>query len=124
MLGAAAVGWAADEAADTHAADTEAADTEAPADEAVGKCVTACETEHDKCTAAAKVQKDDCERQKTSCETGCSSCTKMYGPLVVTCIDDCAACRNRVAASPCGKDAADDTDCTRALDACLERCGP
>jgi len=114
ILGATAAGWAADDAADT----------EAPADEAVGKCVTKCETEHDKCAAAAKVREGDCERQKTTCETGCSSCTKMYGPLVVTCINDCAACRNQITASPCAKGGGDDTECTHALDACLERCGP
>ena len=72
----------------------------------------------------AKARKDDCERQKSTCEQGCSMCTKMYGPQVVYCVNDCAACRNRISASPCAKDAADDTDCTHALDACLERCGP
>ena len=114
ILAMAAAGRAADDAADT----------EAPADEAVGKCVTACEAEHDQCVVAAKGRKDDCQRQKSTCESGCATCTRMNGPLVVTCINDCAACRNRINASPCAKDAGDDTDCTRALDACLERCGP
>jgi len=114
ILGASATAWAADDAADT----------EAPSDEAVSKCVTKCESEHDKCAATAKARKDDCERQKSTCEQGCSMCTKMYGPQVVYCVNDCAACRNRISASPCAKNAADDTDCTHALDACLERCGP
>lgn len=105
--------------------DTEApADTEAPLDEAVSKCVTRCETQHDACQAAAKAQADDCERQKRTCDAGCAQCRRMNGPRVVYCVQDCDRCRNRLAASPCAKPATGGDDCARTLDKCLERCGP
>jgi hypothetical protein len=114
LLCAAATGWAQDDEADT----------EAPADEAVSKCVTKCETEHDTCTAAAKAQASDCERQKATCDQGCSLCTRMYGPQVVYCVQDCESCRAKLAASACGKPPKGDAECAPALEKCLERCGP
>lgn len=114
ILGASTMGWARDDAADT----------EAPSDEAVSKCVTKCESEHDKCAADAKSRKGDCERQQSSCDQNCSMCTRMSGPQVIYCANDCNACLARIKASPCAKGGDDDADCTRALDACLERCGP
>ena len=102
----------------------EEADTEAPADEAAGKCVTACESEHATCVAEAKTRAADCDRQKATCDRGCATCTKMAGPLVVYCVSDCEQCRAKLAASACGKTPPSDADCQPALDACLERCGP
>ena len=112
-------------AATTGRAEDTGADTEAPADEAVSKCVTRCESAHDACAAAAKAKADDCERQKAVCDTGCARCARMKGgPLVVYCVNDCEGCRAKLAASPCAKPDTDDAECARALESCLERCGP
>jgi len=113
VLCAAATGWAQDDEADT----------EAPADEAVSKCVTTCESQHDACAAAAKAKATDCDKQKAVCDGGCSTCTRLYGPQVVYCVQDCEKCRGNYAASACGKPPADDA-CAKELEACLERCGP
>jgi hypothetical protein len=115
LLCAAATGWAQDDEADT----------EAPADAAVSKCVTTCESQHDTCAATAKAKAADCAKQEAVCDDGCARCARMKGgPLVVYCVNDCAACRNRLAASPCATPGTGDEECTRALDTCLERCGP
>jgi len=110
----AAPGWAQDDGVDTEAAP----------DEAASKCVTGCESQHDACEAAAATQAADCERRKTTCDQGCALCTRMYGPQVVYCVNDCEACRAQLAASPCSKPPKADDECTRALERCLERCGP
>lgn len=112
---------AADDAAEDPAADT--TDTEAAGDQAASACITKCEAEHESCTAAAKTRADDCARQQAACNSRCGMCKRMYGPQVVYCVQDCEACRARLAASPCAKPA-EDADCTRTLEACLERCGP
>ena len=114
ILSASTTGWARDEGADT----------EAPADEAAGKCVTKCEAEHDKCVSDAKSRKSGCERQQSSCDQNCALCTRLNGPQVMYCAEACNACLAKIKASPCAKGGDDDTECTRALDACLERCGP
>lgn len=115
LLCAATTGWAQDDDADT----------EAPADEAVSACVTKCEAQHDTCAATAKAEAAACERQQATCDRGCTLCTRMYGPQVVYCVNDCEACRAKLAASPCAKPPkSDDPECAKALEGCLERCGP
>ena len=115
ILSASTTGWAADDAADT----------EAPSDEAVGKCVTKCEAEHEKCASDAKSRKSDCERQQRSCDQTCALCSRMpNSPQGIYCINDCNACVAKIKASPCAKDGDAEGDCTRTLDACLEGCGP
>jgi hypothetical protein len=114
ILSASTVGWARDDAADTEAA----------SDEAVGRCVTSCEAEHEKCASDAKSRKSECDRQQSSCDQSCALCTRLNGPQVMYCANDCNACLARIKASPCAKGGDDEADCTRALDACLERCGP
>jgi hypothetical protein len=101
----------------------EATDTEAPADAAVSDCVARCEATHDTCTAAATAQAADCARQTKACNDRCSLCTRMYGPLVVSCVEDCQGCQAKLAAPPCahGDDAG--KACETALEGCLERCG-
>ena len=104
-------------------AEDDAGDAEAPADAGVSECVAACEATHDTCAATAKAEAADCARQKRACDDGCSLCTRMYGPLVVSCVQDCEVCRARLAASPCARsgDAAAN-ECETALEGCLERC--
>lgn len=92
-----------------------------PEDAAVARCLTACETTHDGCRAAAKSKVDACERQKRTCEAGCNTCRSLYGPQVVYCVQDCEACRARL---PASCDEGGEAECDRALQTCLDRCGP
>ena len=75
------------------------------------------------CAAGAKAKAADCDKQKAVCDGGCSTCTRLYGPQVVYCVQDCEKCRGNFAASACGKPPAEDA-CAKELETCLERCGP
>jgi hypothetical protein len=99
-------------------------DTEASVDQDVGKCVTKCEATHDACTAKATAEQADCKQKKATCDTGCGLCTRMYGPQVINCVNDCNACQTNLARSACTAGTSAGADCETALETCLERCGP
>lgn len=108
LLARTPVGMAADDAADT----------EAPVDE----CVAACDAAHDTCAAAAEAKEADCARRQKTCDDGCATCTRMYGPLVVTCVEDCQNCRAALAASGCTGRADAAKECEATHERCLARC--
>jgi hypothetical protein len=105
-------------------AEDDETDTEAAADQDVGKCVTTCEATHDTCTAKATAEQADCKRKTATCDTGCALCTRMYGPQVVNCVNDCNACQVNLARSACATGTSADVECETTLETCLERCGP